>query len=146
MSKQEINIKSAERINIVLKEFGWSQVQLANEIGYSVQQINRLCRGKCRLEEPVARQIATLFPSIRFQWLLALDDEKTHEERLTRRDNKMKDYVSARLAGVEIINEIKKELELGQINPDGLLHILDYTKLVIASGLYHITPNAKEEQ
>lgn len=98
----EINPESGKRLSEWLKDIGLTQMELAERVGYTQQYISNVITGKKNMSVQLANEIAakTYKPGynvygeeigadyVRVQWLLCLDDYKTHEDWADNAENK----------------------------------------------------------
>lgn len=85
----EPNLLSGERVKELLRERKdagkkASQEWLAEQLDISSVYLSDIVRGKKRLTPEMAIKIIRLFPSVRMEWLLGVDNFKTHEERIEK--------------------------------------------------------------
>ena len=78
--QSEINIESAFRIKELLHDHEMTQKQLAGKLHYSEQHISLILTGKRPLPVETAKEIAKLFPPVRFEWIMGYDDFRTPTE------------------------------------------------------------------
>ena len=100
-----------KRVNLVRKRHHWTQEQLAEAIHVEPNYISMIETGRRKLPVKRAKEIAALFPPLRYQYLLCEDDYETdndlldalidgHKERYEKRVSVLKSLVSLR--GFEI--------------------------------------------
>lgn len=83
-------------------ENGVTQKELAEKLSYTPQHVSLVIKGERKLTDDAARRIAALFPPIRAEWLMGLDNFKTNAE-----------LIKAELASaVEELTTISKFLSL----------------------------------
>lgn len=70
-----------EKVKSLMKEFHYTQAQLAEKLDCSENHISMIVRGKRNLTIKKAKIIAKLF-DVRFEWLLGFDDYKTNFDRI----------------------------------------------------------------
>ncbi|MBD5170037.1 MAG: helix-turn-helix transcriptional regulator [Oscillibacter sp.] len=105
--KVEINPESGKRLSQLLSDHKIQQKELAAELGYTPQQISRIITGKDRLTEDFATRVVeffkpkkpvdmdslsqaelykyhdnALFETVRFEWLMCVDDYRTEWDRM----------------------------------------------------------------
>lgn len=51
-----------ETLREKMKEFDWSQRELADELGISVRQLQRILAGQCKLRPPIEKLIRAAIP------------------------------------------------------------------------------------
>lgn len=78
--KPEINRESALRIKELLEDNNVKQKELAEKLHYSEQHISLILTGKRPLSVETAREIAKLFPPVRFEWIMGYDNFRTPTE------------------------------------------------------------------
>lgn len=78
--QSEINIVSAFRIKELLHDHNMTQKQLSDKLHYSEQHISLILTGKRPLLVSTAQEIASLFPPVRFEWIMGYDDFRTPAE------------------------------------------------------------------
>ena len=78
--KSEINYESALRIKEILEDNNVKQKELAEKLHYSEQHISLILTGKRPLPVETAKEIARLFPPVRFEWIMGYDDFRTPTE------------------------------------------------------------------
>jgi len=71
-----------ERIDELIQDAGTTREHLAEQIGVTPDYLSMIVRGKRNLTLEKAQAITNLFPGVRVQWLLCLDDFK-YENDLT---------------------------------------------------------------
>lgn len=105
--KTEINPIRAERVKKLIEREGISQIDFANRIFQTQQNVSRIINLKTALTEETARLIIEAFPEYRIEWLLGYDDSMTHYEWA---DNVqlMKDLVADSMWGI-IEKSLNKE-------------------------------------
>ena len=72
--KTEINPIRAERVKELIKRENITQIQLADRIYQSQQNISRIVQNRQPLTEETARLIVQAFPEYRIEWLLGYDE------------------------------------------------------------------------
>lgn len=105
--KVAINPESGKRLSQLLSDHNIQQKELAAALNYTPQQVSRIIRGKDRLTEDFARRVveffspdkpvdmdscgqeefskyydSVLFETVRFEWLMCIDDYRTGWERM----------------------------------------------------------------
>lgn len=78
--KPEINRESALRIKELLEDNNVKQKELAEKLHYSEQHISLILTGKRPLSVETAKEIAKLFPPVRFEWIMGYDNFRTPTE------------------------------------------------------------------
>ena len=78
--KSEINHESALRIKELLDDNDMKQKELAEKLHYSEQHISLILTGKRPLPVETAKEIARLFPPVRFEWIMGYDNFRTPTE------------------------------------------------------------------
>lgn len=81
--KTEINPIRAERVKKLIEREGISQIDFANRIFQTQQNVSRIINLKTALTEETARDIVTAFPEYRIEWLLGYDDAMTTAEQFS---------------------------------------------------------------
>ena len=79
-SRAEVNPKSALRVKELLQDNELNQKQLADMLHYTEQHISLILTGKRPLLPETAKEIAKLFPPVRFEWIMGYDDFRTPTE------------------------------------------------------------------
>lgn len=79
--KTEINPIRAERVKKIIEREGISQIDFANRIFQSQQNVSRIINLKTALTEETALDIVSAFPDYRIEWLLGYDDSMTNAEK-----------------------------------------------------------------
>lgn len=79
-SRAEVNPKSALRVKELLEDHKMNQKQLADALHYTEQHISLILTGKRPLLPETAKEIAKLFPPVRFEWIMGYDDFRTPTE------------------------------------------------------------------
>ena len=105
--KTEINPIRAERVKKLIEREGISQIDFANRIFQTQQNVSRIINLKTALTEETARDIVTAFPEYRIEWLLGYDDSMTDYEWADNIQN-MKDLVADSMWGI-IEKSLNKE-------------------------------------
>ena len=105
--KTEINPIRAERVKQLIEREGISQIDFANRIFQTQQNVSRIINLKTALTEETARDIVTAFPEYRIEWLLGYDDSMTDYEWADNVQN-MKDLVADSMWGI-IEKSLNKE-------------------------------------
>lgn len=105
--KTEINPIRAERVKQLIEREGISQIDFANRIFQTQQNVSRIINLKTALTEETARDIVTAFPEYRIEWLLGYDDSMTDYEWADNIQN-MKDLVADSMWGI-IEKSLNKE-------------------------------------
>ena len=105
--KTEINPIRAERVKQLIEREGISQIDFANRIFQTQQNVSRIINLKTALTEDTARDIVTAFPEYRIEWLLGYDDSMTDYEWADNIQN-MKDLVADSMWGI-IEKSLNKE-------------------------------------
>lgn len=105
--KTEINPIRAERVKKLIERERISQVDFANRIFQTQQNVSRILNLKTALTEETARDIVTAFPEYRIEWLLGYDDSMTDYEWADNVQN-MKDLVADSMWGI-IEKSLNKE-------------------------------------
>ena len=105
--KTEINPIRAERVKQLIEREGISQIDFANRIFQTQQNVSRIINLKPALTEETARDIVTAFPEYRIEWLLGYDDSMTDYEWADNIQN-MKDLVADSMWGI-IEKSLNKE-------------------------------------
>ena len=105
--KTEINPIRAERVKQLIEREGISQIDFANRIFQTQQNVSRIINLKTALAEETARDIVTAFPEYRIEWLLGYDDSMTDYEWADNIQN-MKDLVADSMWGI-IEKSLNKE-------------------------------------
>lgn len=136
----KLNTLPGERLKRLISENGYTQKEFAEKMGYTAQHLSLIVTGKRNLTDEAAQRVIEIFPHVRIEWLKGYDDDRTQEDQSRKRANLQGNYVLQKIDGNEIIDEIKETLEAGQVHPDGLLRVLDYAKVIVNSGLFHISP------
>lgn len=91
----EINPIRAERVKTIIKREGITQIKLAEMLFRTPQNISAIVNANIALTEETAKQIITLFPDYRLQWLLGYDDIMLHIEELKQMINRKVDTAEA---------------------------------------------------
>ena len=105
--KTEINPIRAERVKQLIEREGISQIDFANRIFQTQQNVSRIINLKTALTEETTRDIVTAFPEYRIEWLLGYDDSMTDYEWADNIQN-MKDLVADSMWGI-IEKSLNKE-------------------------------------
>lgn len=69
------------RVKELLKENGMKQRELAEKLDYTNEHLNRILNGREPLTEKTASEIVKIFPSVRIEWILGLDDFRSESEK-----------------------------------------------------------------
>lgn len=80
-TRQKVNPKSADRLKQFYREHKITQERLSEVTGISQNTLSRIANGKAALSHVVATEIVKVFPDIRVEWLMGLDDYRTENER-----------------------------------------------------------------
>lgn len=146
MRASEINTESCERLKLLLTKYHITQKEIADGVGYSVQHISRIKTGKSPLTLETAKAICNVVnqkrmpiskaDEIRFEWLMAFDNYMTHLDRVNARDSNYSAFIDNIAEEAYLLQAVQEELQNARLNVDGLHHILDYVKMMVASGLY----------
>ena len=67
-----------ERIKELLRDSGKQQQELADDLGYSVPYFSAILNGRRPFPVAAAKRISEVFPDVRWQWVLGLDNFKTN--------------------------------------------------------------------
>ena len=111
--KTEINPIRAERVKILAKSEGITQLKLAEITGFTQQYINRIINMKNALTEETAQIIISHFPGYRLPWLLGYDDFMTEadffnwyvKEKIGQRDTVVETCQAlSEMCGIELIH------------------------------------------
>ena len=79
---RQINPECGRRLKQLVTENGMTQQELANRLHNNKQHISNIICGKRSLTLGTAQQIAgEVFPWVRVEWLLCIDDFKTQAEK-----------------------------------------------------------------
>lgn len=105
--KTEINPIRAERVKKLIEREGISQIDFANRIFQTQQNVSRIINLKTALTEETAQDIVSAFPEYRIEWLLGYDDSMTDYEWADNIQN-MKDLVADSMWGI-IEKSLNKE-------------------------------------
>lgn len=97
--KTEINPIRAERVKKLIEREGISQIDFANRIFQTQQNVSRIINLKTALTEETAQDIVSAFPEYRIEWLLGYDDSMTDYEWADNIQN-MKDLVADSMWGI----------------------------------------------
>ena len=105
--KTEINPIRAERVKKLIEREGISQIDFANRIFQTQQNVSRIINLKTALTEETAQDIVSAFPEYRIEWLLGYDDAMTYYDWADNIQN-MKDLVADSMWGI-IEKSLNKE-------------------------------------
>lgn len=83
---KEIDFDRADNIKTILREENLKQVQFAEKIGMSPENLNRIIKLRHPLTEATAETICVYFPRYRKEWLLGYDPYMTDEEKSRSED------------------------------------------------------------
>lgn len=70
---KDISILRGERVKALLKKFGWTQAQLASELGISEPVLNAKLNGKRTLTEEDAKAIAKIYQPVSVGWIMGVE-------------------------------------------------------------------------
>ncbi len=79
--KTEFNPESARRLKLFLREKKLTQCEFAERVGIAQNTLSRIVNGRVPLTESTATLIKAVFPEIRVEWLMGIEDEKTESEK-----------------------------------------------------------------
>ena len=113
--EKKSNTFSGERVSKLRKRHNWTQEQLAEALDVEPNYISMIETGRRKLPVKRAKQIALLFPPLRYQYLLCEDDFET-EEALFRslRDNRREQYEKFKSSNdliLQVVNNISSKLQ-----------------------------------
>lgn len=78
----EINPECAKRVKELKKEYGFTFDFLAEKLNCDRNHVFNITKGKRNLTPDMARKmVETVFPAVRYEWLLAWDDFKTEADK-----------------------------------------------------------------
>ena len=111
LSGKKTNDLPGERVSRIRKRYNWTQEQLADTLHVEPNYISMIETGNRKLPVKRAKEIASLFPPLRYQYFLCEDDYETdsdlldalidgHKERYEKRINALRNLASIR--GFEI--------------------------------------------
>lgn len=78
---KEIDFRRVDNIKTILKAEKMKQVDLADKIGMTPENLNRIIRLRHPLTEATAETICVYFPKYRKEWLLGYDPYMTEDEK-----------------------------------------------------------------
>ena len=107
ISDKKTNDFPGERVSRVRKRYNWTQEQLADTLHVEPNYISMIETGNRKLPVKRAKEIASLFPPLRYQYLLCEDDYETdsdlldalidgHKERYEKRISALRNLASIR--------------------------------------------------
>ena len=76
----ELSKKRGENVKQLLSECNMKQKELADKLVYHPAYLNAVLNGKRNLTVDMAREIAKLFPPVRYQWILGEDEYRTQTD------------------------------------------------------------------
>ena len=80
--KENINPVCGQRLKEVIQASPYSQKDFAEVVlHYTPEHLSLIINGKRSLTPELAEKVITIFPHIRFQWLMGIDDFKTDFQR-----------------------------------------------------------------
>lgn len=81
--KETINPVCGQRLKEVISASPFSQKDFAEAVlHYTPEHLSLIINGKRSLTPELAEKIVSMFPHIRYQWLMGVDDIKTENERV----------------------------------------------------------------
>jgi transcriptional regulator with XRE-family HTH domain len=69
-----------KRLQTLLTESGMTQKELSQKIHFSKEHISYVVSGERNMSYEMARSIVSIFPSVRYEWLMGYDDFKTTDD------------------------------------------------------------------
>lgn len=69
-----------KRLQTLLTESGMTQKELSQKIHFSKEHISYVVSGERNMSYEMARSIVSIFPSVRYEWLMGHDDFKTTDD------------------------------------------------------------------
>ena len=87
---KEIDYSRSMNINAILKREGLKQRELADKIGMSPENLNRIIKLRRPLTEATAETIHAYFPKYRVDWIMGRDRYMTEEDRITSKENQIR--------------------------------------------------------
>lgn len=147
VSNKKSNNFPGERVSWLRKRHNWTQEQLADALHVEPNYISMIETGKRKLPVKRAKEIALLFPPLRYQYLLCEDDYETdgdlldalidgHRERYEKRISALRILASMRGFGISldssgyVIGPSEGYEDIYRIERDGKKIYAPYTEIM----------------